>query len=802
MTLPVLFTLTALIIVIIILYKKNLHISKVNKELESFNKLSTALIDKNTDFAYLKDENLKYIFVNKTMKDFFDLPDGEIIGHKDSDLVDEEFAKLCRDADLKALERQESITVEDYWHNRYYKSIKFPIPMSIGRFGIGAYIRDITEEQEKSKVQNRMLKHGKLLLEVLSRSFHSKQEQLDYALHEMLKITESQYGYIYFYNEEKEEFVLNSWTKGVMKECNVKGEPKVYQLRNTGIWGEVVRQRKHIIMNDFIQPNPLKKGYPTGHVQLKRFMSVPVIIDDKIVAVVGFGNKKTDYNETDVNEISMLMSGVWNAVQRRESTEMLIYERNKYYQILLSIGDGVMLIDADKNVEVMNSVASKLIGMNKNEAAGKNYKEVFNLKREKIESIIEGPIESVFQTKKTQEIKDNAVLISKKGEEYHIEFIASPIFDNKGTIDGVVLVFRDVTKEKEHRKKIEYLSFRDSLTGLYNRRFFEEELKRLDTKRNLPLSVLMGDVNGLKLINDIFGHSFGDMLLIKVAETMQGVCREDDIIARWGGDEFVIILPKTNNKEAKRIAERIKERVSVQQIRAIKCSISMGFYTKSEAYEDIIRALDKAETKMYSEKTLQSYDVKKDELDLIVSFLTKSCEEQYRHALRVKEISLELGKALDLPKADMKRLSEAARLHDIGKVVLEGSLLKKRGPLSQAEIREIEQHPVIGYRILNYFDKTQELAEFVLAHHENWDGSGYPKGLKGADIPFITRIISAADAYDNIINEQSRLKPRNLNDSIRKIRELSGTKLDPYVSKIFIDLLRFKKFSFNKAFSN
>ncbi len=802
MTFPGLFALAALVIVIIILYKKNLHLSKVSKELECFKELSIALMDKNVDFAYLKDEDLKYIFVNKTMKDFFGLTDSEIIGHDDSDLLDDEFAKLWRNVDLKVLERQELVTVEDHWHDRYYKSIKFPVPMSIGKFGVGAYISDITEEQEKSKIQDRMLKHGKLLLEVLTRSFKSKQEQLDYALHEVLKISGSQYGYIYFYNEEKEEFILNSWTKGVMKECAVKDEPKVYQLKNTGIWGEVVRQRKHIIVNDFVQSNPLKKGYPKGHIQLKRFMSVPVIIDDRIVAVVGFGNKMTDYNETDVNEISMLMSGVWNAVQRRESTEMLIYERNKYYQILLSIGDGVMVIDGDKNIEVMNSVALKLTGWEQNDAASKNYKDIFNLIKDKNETIVVDPIEKVFQTNKAQELKDNAVLMSKKGEKYYIECIASPIFNSKGLIDGVVLVFRDVTKEKEHRKKIEYLSFRDSLTGLYNRRFFEEELKRLDTKRNLPLSILMGDVNGLKLINDIFGHSFGDMLLIKIAETMQGVCRDDDIIARWGGDEFVMILPRTNYKEAKRIAERIRERVSVQRIKAIKCSISMGSYTKSDTFEDIIRALDKAETKMYSEKTLQSYDVKKDELDLIIDFLTKSCEEQNRHALRVKEISLELGKALSLSKFDMQRLSEGARLHDIGKVIIEGSLLKKRGPLSRAEIREIEQHPVIGYRILNYFDKTRELAEFVLAHHENWDGSGYPKGMKGADIPFLTRIISIADEYDHILHEPNRPKTKNLNDSIRQLRDLSGTKFDPYLVKIFIDLLRFKKFSFNKALRN
>ncbi|NLN49986.1 MAG: diguanylate cyclase [Clostridiales bacterium] len=786
--------ITILIVIIISFYKKVVLLTKENKELSNQNELKTTLINNNNDFVYLKDGHLKYVFVNDSLKKYFEYYNEEAIGLDDSKIMGEEFATLFENTDLEVLKKKMPVTYVKFWENRFFKTVKFPVSMVNGSLGIGAYITDITKEQRKNEIQERMIKHNKLLLEVLTRNFKDKQEQLDYALHELLKISGSQYGYIYFYNEEKEEFILNSWTKGVMKECTVKGEPKIYKLENMGIWGEVVRQRTYIIENDFEKFNPLKKGYPTGHVKLKKYMSVPVIIDDKIVAVVGFANKQTNYNETDVNEMSMLMSGVWNAVQRRESAKMLFYERNKYYQILLSIGDGVIVLDIEKNIEVMNSTASNLTGWLQEEAIGKPYDDVFRLGSEKNAAIIEDSIGKVYKTKKAQEIKDNTILTSKSGEQYSIEYIASPILNDRGFIDGVVLVFRDVTEENEHRKRIEFLSFRDSLTGLYNRHFFEEELRRLDTKRNLPISILMGDVNGLKLINDIFGHTFGDMFLKKIASTLQSVCRDDDIIARWGGDEFVIILPKTDYKGVKKIAERIKDMVSRQQVRAIKCSISIGFYTKVKVFEDIVRVLDKAETQMYLVKTLESYNVKKNELDKIIDFFIKNNEEESQHAIRVKELCLKTGKALNLSKSDLKRLVEAAELHDIGKVVLEASLLRKRGPLSEKESKEIKEHPVIGYRILNYFEETQDLAEIVIAHHENWDGSGYPKGLMGKSIPFLARIVSVVDAYDNILNKSNHIMDKNINDeAVYKIKQLSGIKLDPYISRIFTDLIRFKE---------
>ncbi len=364
--------LAILLFLVLNLHQKTKSLANTNKRLADVNELSKTFMNADTSLVYLKDEHLKYVFVNKALKDFFQLPYAEIIGEDNFSLIGGEFAAMSSKIDLAALEQQQLTVDTFFWDNRYFRTTKFPVRMPNGAFGVGAYISDVTAEHEQQRTRERVLKYKKLLLAVLSRNFQNEQAQLDCALHEVLKISGSQYGYIYFYNEEKEELILNSWTRDVMEKCTVPEQPKVYRLADTGIWGQVVRQRKPIIVNDFSQANPLKRGYPEGHVALKRFMSVPVFIDDQIVAVVGVANKQHDYDQTDVDEMTMLMSGVWNAVQRRKSAGTLVYARNKYYQTLLSIGDGVMVIDDQRNIEFLNAAASRLTGWTPAEAIGLN----------------------------------------------------------------------------------------------------------------------------------------------------------------------------------------------------------------------------------------------------------------------------------------------------------------------------------------------------------------------------------------------------------------------------------------------
>ncbi|HCS09818.1 MAG TPA: hypothetical protein DIV40_00050 [Clostridiales bacterium] len=787
--------INVLIIAIILLMATGLIIIKSLKKLKAQkneisinNELIKTYIDANNSLIYLKDENLNYVFVNKAVMEFFDKSQDEIVGHNIYDIAEIDYADMSNKLDLEVLEKGTIITAEKKWREKVLKSTKFPVKQANGNYGVGAYIEDVTEAYRNKKMEEKRLISNQILVDVMSRKFESTQEQFDYALNESLKLTESKFGYIYLYNEEKQEFILNSWSKDVMDECAIIEKLTKYQLENVGLWGEVVRNRKPIIVNDFQLPNKLKKGYPEGHVNITKFMSIPVLIDEKIVAVVGVANKEYDYDDNDVYELITLMNGIWNAKERREALINYKAERNKFLQTLISIGDGVIVVDLAGKVTMLNNVAERLTGWTYKEAKGKHYKEVFVLSHENSKAVINDPIGDVLKTDTVQELGNHAILTSKQGVRYCLEDSAAPIKDYKGNTYGVVLVFRDVTEKKEQRDKIEYLSVHDPLTGLYNRIFLGEELKRLDTKRNLPISIIFGDMNGLKLTNDIFGHAAGDLLLKKAAKVFRQVLRADDIIARVGGDEFTILLPNTNEEKAKEIIDRIKIQFSKEKVKAIKGSISMGCDTKHSADENIFLKMSNAEKRMYSVKTLDRENVKTTTIEAIIDTLHRNSQREKEHSKNVSVYCENMGKAMGLSDVKNRRLKEAGYLHDIGKITLSHRLINNNGKLSDQELHEMKQHPVAGYRILNSFDGTLDLAETILSHHEKWDGSGYPKGLKEKEIPLLARIIYVAGSYDEMTNKYSKA-PLNSDEAVIELIKAAGKKFDPEIVELFVKMI-------------
>ena len=782
----------ALILIALILLRGRRRLKESKEDIERSEELHKTFIDADDSLIYLKDEDLKYVFVNKAFEKFYGCREAEVIGLDDFALSSQEeaFAKERRRTDLMALSEKAVVTDELEWNGKIYRTLKFPVLLPNGKTGVGAYVTDVTQARKNEKKQEKALIRHKILADMLDRSFDTKQSQLDYVLHEALKLTESQFGYIYLYDEEEKVFTLNSWTKGVMEACAVLNKQTVYPLEKTGLWGEAVRQRKPIVVNDFSAPNPLKKGQPEGHVAIQRFLSVPVLIDGKIVAVIGMANKTVDYDEDDVFETILLMSGVWNAITRRDSQEKLAFERNRFQQTLLSIGDGVMVVDKDGKVEMLNPVAESMTGWSLDAARGLPYLEVFRLSHEQPDMKIKDPIRIALDTDRVQEMENHAVLTSRDGKTFFLEDSAAPVHNDTGAIVGVVLVFRDVSAKREQLKKIEYLSFHDALTGLYNRRFFEEELHRLDTKRNLPISIIVGDVNDLKLTNDVFGHTYGDVLLERFGQVLRRVCRSDDIIARWGGDEYSLLLPRTGASEVQKIISRIREEFSKEQVKAIQCSVSMGGATKEVHEEDLQEVVSQAEENMYQAKIQEHSQVNRATLDAIVQQFHESSPREKEHAERVSHLCEAIGKAMGFSKGAVRRLKDAGYLHDIGKIVLDPKLLGNAYTHTTKEWNEIKRHPVTGYRILNSFDNMLDLAEIVLAHQERWDGTGYPKGLKGEEIPEAARLLALAESYERRVYGSGNQDPASKEQALEAIEANKGKHFDPALTDVFLEMMR------------
>jgi len=346
---------------------------------------------------------------------------------------------------------------------------------------------------------------------------------------------------------------------------------------------------------------------------------------------------------------------------------------------------------------------------------------------------------------------------------------------------------KDVTENLERMKEIEFLSFHDHLTGLYNRRFFETEITRLDTARNWPLTIIFADVNGLKVINDSFGHKIGDQLLIKVSEVLKAHLRSEDIIARIGGDEFAILLPKTDEAESKKMIAQIENQMHDEKVEGINISISFGHETKIREDESISDILKKAEDKMYHIKLFEGPSNRGKIIDNIVKSLYMKSAREEAHSKRVAELCLRMAVALNFDELKVKEIMTAGLLHDIGKIIIDDEVLNKPGELNDQEWIEMKRHPEAGYRILSTVDDMVTIAKYVLCHHERWDGRGYPKGLSGNEIPYISRILAVADAYDAMTNRRSYKRAISKKDAIAELIRSAGTHFDSQIVEIFIE---------------
>ena len=289
--------------------------------------------------------------------------------------------------------------------------------------------------------------------------------------------------------------------------------------------------------------------------------------------------------------------------------------------------------------------------------------------------------------------------------------------------------------------KVKYLSFHDNLTDLYNRSYIEEEIARLNTERQLPLSITMGDLNALKLVNDAFGYRNGDKLLVRIAKILKKCSRKEDIIARWGGDEFLILLPKTTEEDAIKLIDRVREACERTTDQKVPISLSIGVSTKTRKAQNIQDIIKEAEDRMYQRKLTESKSIQSSIISSLEATLWERSHETEEHGKRLKELTLKLGRVARLAPNELDELALLSTLHDMGKIGIEDSILTKPEKLTKKEWEIMKRHPEIGYKIAQSSPQLLKIADGILYHHEWWDGTGYPHGLTGENIPMISRIL-------------------------------------------------------------
>ena len=376
------------------------------------------------------------------------------------------------------------------------------------------------------------------------------------------------------------------------------------------------------------------------------------------------------------------------------------------------------------------------------------------------------------------------------GKTLWLEANGNAIVNTVGVYCGGVLGCRDVSERIELERRAAHMAVHDQLTEVHNRDHFEDRLELLDSTHPAA-GIITCDIDGLKIVYDTFGHDAGDRLLIATAQILRLCVGSRGPLSRTGGDEFAIVLETSSREIMEKtcacIAEGIRE--YNEQNPALPLSVSVGYAIRMSLQDPLREVFRRADNSMYREK-LHS---RQSNRSALVSVLMKALEARdfitEGHADRLQDLVSGVARSLRLTEQQVTDLKLLAQFHDIGKVGIPDRILFKPGKLSPVEYEEMKTHCSIGHRIAFSAPDLLPIADWVLKHHEWWNGRGYPLGLKGESIPLECRILSIADAFDAMTSDRPYRKAMPLESAIEELERGKNTQFDPDLVEVFIRVI-------------